>query len=180
MPVDSRENQRRTSKSPYVRLMFGASPLPRVMKRKACGLSVRSTNKVHSDAIVLNRLGELFIKVNRWDDAERVLRRSLDVLEENPVALNGVAQVSLELGKNQVAAESALLAVGLFHYFPAAHFHLGEALVELGRETDAIAAYETCLGMGYEPGTTHGRLAALYRLRNPVLAKHHENCSYNL
>ena len=71
-----------------------------------------------------------------------------------------------------------MLAVGLAHFFPAAHFHLGEALVQLGHESDAIAAFETSLGMGYQPSTTHERLAALYRLRNPRLAEYHENCSY--
>ena len=86
-----------------------------------------------------------------------MFRRSLALLADNPLAHDGLAHVSLEQGKHQSAAENAMLAVGLAHFFPAAHFHLGEALVQLGHESDAIAAFETSLGMGYQPSTTRVR-----------------------
>ena len=63
--------------------------------------------------------------------------------------------------------------MGLTHFFPAAHFHLGEGLIGAGRESEAIAAYETALGMGFDPQMSHARLAELYRLRNPAKAKQH-------
>ena len=47
------------------------------------------------------------------------------------------------------------------------------ALHGAGREQEAIAAFETCLAMGYEPHATHCRLAQLYFSRNPEKANRH-------
>ena len=129
------------------------------------------------NAALYNQLGQLFIDTSAWSEAETAFRASLATVAENPVALDGLAQLSLRRGDFAVAVEHAIGAVGLMHFFPAAHFHLAEALVGLTREAEAIAAYETALKMGFEPRATHSRLAELYRLRNPAKAKHHENCS---
>jgi Flp pilus assembly protein TadD len=95
------------------------------------------------------------------------------LLPESSVALDGLAQLSLRRNDFSAAVEQALGAVELTHYCPAAHFHLGEGLRGAGRDAEAIAAYETALGMGFEPQTMHDRLAALYRLRNPSKAAQH-------
>jgi hypothetical protein len=97
----------------------------------------------------------------------------LALLDENPVALDGLAQVSLRRKNFKLAAEHSLVAVGLMHFFPAAHFHLGEALRGLGKNSEAIAAFETSLAMGFEPKATHSRLAEMYRLKNPAKARYH-------
>jgi TolA-binding protein len=49
-----------------------------------------------------------------------------------------------------------LRCIGLNFHRPFAHFHLGEAFVQLGRYTDAAHAYEVCLKMA--PGTNKARL----------------------
>jgi tetratricopeptide (TPR) repeat protein len=129
------------------------------------------------DAALYNQLGQLFIDTSAWSEAESAFRASLATVAENPVALDGLAQLSRRQGDFAAAVEHALGAVGLRHFFPAAHFHLAEALVGLDRGAEAIVAYETALKMGFEPRAAHACLAELYRLRNPAKAKHHENCS---
>jgi predicted AlkP superfamily phosphohydrolase/phosphomutase/tetratricopeptide (TPR) repeat protein len=125
------------------------------------------------DAGLYNQLGQLFLSTSVWNEAETAFRRALELLPESSVALDGLAQLSLRRNDYAAAVEQALGAVELTHFFPAAHFHLGEGLSGAGRDAEAIAAYETALGMGFEPQTTHNRLAALYRLRNPARAAQH-------
>jgi predicted AlkP superfamily phosphohydrolase/phosphomutase/tetratricopeptide (TPR) repeat protein len=166
--------------SPYVQLMHASVALADGARGEARRIAHAVNADKPQDASILNRLGELFLRTAAWSDAKAAFRNSLELVQDNPVALDGLAQVSLHEGEHQSALENALLAVGLVHYFPAAHFHLGEALTQLGRERDAIAAYETSLGMGYEPAETHRRLATLYRLRNPTKAKRHEEWSHSM
>ena len=89
------------------------------------------------------------------------------------MALDGLAQVFNEEDQFQEAAEHALEAVSLQHFFPEAHFHLGVALRGMKRDEDAIAAFETSLSMGHEPAATHEQLASLYRCSDPVRAQQH-------
>ncbi|MEI9959836.1 MAG: hypothetical protein WDM76_01515 [Limisphaerales bacterium] len=48
-------------------------------------------------------------------------------------------------GDNEQAIEYALEAVGIAHYFPRAHFHLAQALFNIGRREEAIAAAQLCV-----------------------------------
>ncbi len=125
------------------------------------------------DAGLYNQLGQLFLETRAWSEAETAFLGALACVAESSVALDGLAQIYLQRGDFADAVEHALSAVGLTHFFPAAHFHLGEGLMGAGRESEAIAAYETALGMGFDPQLSHARLAELYRLRNPAKAKEH-------
>ncbi|HKI67975.1 MAG TPA: hypothetical protein VKA67_00165, partial [Verrucomicrobiae bacterium] len=98
---------------------------------------------------------------------------------DNPAALDGLAQVHLERNEPEAAVEKVLQAVGLIHFFPEAHYHLGVGLERLGKANEAILAYETALGMGYYPILLHGRLAELYRPIDPDKAARHEKIVAN-
>jgi tetratricopeptide (TPR) repeat protein len=124
---------------------------------------------------LLNRIAELFLDAEMWADAESIFEESLVLSENNPLAQNGLARICLEQDRFEEAAEHARLAVGLIYCYPAAHFNLGQALHDSGREEEAIDAFEGCLAMGYEPAETHYRLAVLYRIRDPLKAKHHRD-----
>ena len=80
----------------------------------------------------------------------------------------------LERQEPDLAVEKALRAVGLIHYFPEAHFHLGLGLERLGKSREAISAYETTVGMGYQTNLLHQRLAELYRPIDARKAAYHE------
>lgn len=119
------------------------------------------------DPTILNRVGELFLGLNDRDEASLSFKRSLALMSDNPVAHDGLSQVAIRSGRFAEAAEHALLAVGLTHYFPAAHAHLGEALHALDKPNEAISAFETALAMGYKPQSMHRALAILYKDRDP-------------
>ena len=129
--------------------------------------------------LLFNQLGRAYLQLERWDDARDVFQKSLEVEPENPAALDGLARVHLECGEPENAVEKALQAVGLIHFFPEAHFRLGTGLERLGKNREAIMAYETALGMGYQPDLLHCRLAELYHPINPQKAASHEKVVIN-
>lgn len=113
--------------------------------------------------LMFNQLGWAFLCLQQWDEAANAFQKSLEMEPENPAAFDGLARVHLEHNEPEQAVEKALQAVGLIHYFPEAHYHLGTGLEKLGKNPEAILAYETALGMGYQPALLHRRLARLYR-----------------
>ncbi len=125
---------------------------------------------------LLQRLGKVYCMQQRWDEAESVLGRVLDVDPDNPTALNSLAEVCIANGEHARAVELALQAVGLFHQFPRAHRTLGQALAELGMDDQAILALQTSLGMDPTHRGAHHWLAKLYRRNNRdmQLATRHE------
>jgi tetratricopeptide (TPR) repeat protein len=127
--------------------------------------------------LVCNQVGRGYLQLGRWDDAAAVFQGSLETEPDNPAAFDGLARVHLERDEPAQAVEKALLAVGLIHHFPEAHFHLATALERCGKAREAIAAYETALGMGCEPPFIHGRLAALYRPIDARKVDHHERAA---
>lgn len=125
------------------------------------------------DLGMANQLGRLMIELDAWEQAAAIFERSLEIYQENPAALAGLAQIYNERVQFQDAAEHALEAVSLQHHFPEAHYHLGVALRGLKQETEAIAAFEASLGMGHDAVSVHEQLASLYRCSDPNRANQH-------
>jgi predicted AlkP superfamily phosphohydrolase/phosphomutase/tetratricopeptide (TPR) repeat protein len=130
-----------------------------------------------SHPLLGNQLGRAYLQFGQWQDAAAVFQQSLELEPENPAALDGLARVHLERNEPEQAVEKALLAVGLVHFFPEAHFHLGRGLEASGRPGEAIAAYETALGLGYPPERIHPRLAALYGPLDAQKAARHQKAA---
>ncbi len=132
-----------------------------------------------SHPLLLNQLGAAFIRLKRLDDAAAVFQQSLEVEPDNPGAFDGLACVHLQKSEPERAVENSLQAVGLVHFFPEAHFHLGTGLEQLGKTREAILAYETALGMGFQPALLHRRLADLYGPVDSKKAALHEKAAAN-
>jgi tetratricopeptide (TPR) repeat protein len=109
------------------------------------------------------QIGNVYLKGKHWPEAEQAFARTLALDADNAHAHHGLAIALLGLERYEEAAESALRAVGLLHFFPLAHFHLGVALVRLGWDDRAIQAFEVALAM--QPGMVlaHRYLASLHR-----------------
>ncbi len=101
--------------------------------------------------LLCNQVGRAFLQLERWQEAADAFRRSLETEPDNPVALDGLAAVHLAQGEWERAVEKSLEAVGLVHFYPEAHFHLAVGLERFGKIREAIAAYETALGLGFQP-----------------------------
>jgi predicted AlkP superfamily phosphohydrolase/phosphomutase/tetratricopeptide (TPR) repeat protein len=107
------------------------------------------------------RIGETYLRQRRTRDAERAFHCALAIDGDSAEAHRGLALVYLRQRRNQEAVEQALVAVGLQHFLPMGHFHLGVALARLGHRERSIPAFETALSMlpGLLPA--HRWLAAL-------------------
>ncbi|MEO6435105.1 MAG: tetratricopeptide repeat protein, partial [Tepidisphaeraceae bacterium] len=107
-------------------------------------------------------IGRGYLRLRRWEEAERAFRRALQLDTDSEAACHGLATVALARERNEEAAELALRAVGLRPEYPEAHYHLGIALMSLGRHDEAAVALKRSLAL--RPGVlaAYRRLAELY------------------
>ncbi|MEM6784696.1 MAG: alkaline phosphatase family protein [Bacteroidota bacterium] len=121
------------------------------------------------------RLGDAYIMLQRWTDAERALLKALTIDPDNELAHRSLSLAYLHQHRYQEAADAALRAVGLRFHFPAAHYHLGEALTRLGRYNLAAQSFEVALSQAPNMTKANRWLAELYRthLDQPAKAAHH-------
>jgi predicted AlkP superfamily phosphohydrolase/phosphomutase/tetratricopeptide (TPR) repeat protein len=127
----------------------------------ACLLRSEQSNPYLPDLHL--RIGHVYLRQRRTNDAERAFERALEIDGDSPTAHLGLAMAYLRKRRNEEAAEQALLAVGLQHFLPLGHFYLGVALARLGYRERAALAFETSLTM--LPGliAAHRWLATLYQ-----------------
>lgn len=111
-------------------------------------------------AFVFDRLGWAYLRLKRLDDAERVLRRSLELEPEGRFAPFALAGIHLDRNRPEEAAEEALRALGRQYRWPEAHARLGIALVRLGRIPEAMRAFEVSIAQRPTP-LAHDCLADL-------------------
>jgi tetratricopeptide (TPR) repeat protein len=109
-----------------------------------------------------NQLGEVYLRRRRWSDAERAFRKAVAIDGDNARAFHGLSVALLRQDKAVEAAELALRAVGLKHFFPGAHFQLGKVLTRLNWPERAAQAFETGLTMRPNAAVAHRYLARLY------------------
>ncbi|HLH16322.1 MAG TPA: alkaline phosphatase family protein [Bryobacteraceae bacterium] len=95
-------------------------------------------------------IGQVHLHLQRWADAERAFRSTLEWDSDLPAAYAGLAQALLRQNRFDEAAEAATDALARRFDLPEAHFTLGAALVRLKRYERAEQAFETCAGLTAE------------------------------
>ena len=110
-----------------------------------------------------NRLGQVYLRERRNEDAERAFRKALDIDGDSAVAYEGLATALSRQNRGEEAVEHALTAVELLHNMPRAHLRLGITLARLGLYEEAVRAFETCLKLAPNTMNAHRWLARIYR-----------------
>ncbi len=129
-------------------------------------LHFKAAEKIEKNAPDLfNRLGEVYFKMKRYDDAEKSFREALQKDPDNAAARLGLARTYLRRRWNRRAAEEALKAIGLLYHNPLAHYVLGTALHRMGRIHDAVQALHVAVAQNPTFPDAHRRLASIYRTR---------------
>jgi predicted O-linked N-acetylglucosamine transferase (SPINDLY family) len=94
-----------------------------------------------NDVDCLHLLGYLETTAGRAARGAELLRRSLKLNPDQPVALLNLAAASLELGEPQSALEFCQRCLELAPEYAQAHYLYGKGLVQLGRNEEAAQAY---------------------------------------
>jgi predicted AlkP superfamily phosphohydrolase/phosphomutase/tetratricopeptide (TPR) repeat protein len=121
-----------------------------------------------------SQLGYIYLHRRLWADAERAFNTALVIDGDNARACHGLAVALLRQNRPADAAEWALRAIGLQHFFPAAHFQLGLILARLNWPERAVEAFEAGLKMRPNAAAAHRYLCRLYaRLGQDEKARAH-------
>jgi tetratricopeptide (TPR) repeat protein len=122
------------------------------------------------------QIGEAYLKLRRYADAERTFNKAAAIDPENPHVHLGLARSYLGRGRATRATEEAIRAVSLTYHFPLAHYVLGLALARLKRYDKAAEALEVAVAINPNFRQAHLRLVRLYtrRLDEPEKAAEHQ------
>jgi len=105
--------------------------------------------------------GDLYLRLRRWRDAQRVYERALTLDPDHAHAHLGLCRVALMRRKFGAAAQSALDALERVHSYPLAHFLLGQALAGMKEYGRAAEAFRAAISLNPNFPEAHGRLATL-------------------
>lgn len=125
-----------------------------------------------------NQIGSIYLRKRLWKDAERAFLRALEIDGDYAPSCNGLSIALIRQDRLVEAAEYSLRAVGLQHFFPAAHFQLGAVLARLNWPERAAQAFE--MGLQMRPGVlvAHRYLARIYaRLGQTEKARFHREAA---
>ena len=91
----------------------------------------------------LYRLGEIYKLQNKFKNAKECFINAINIEPDKAKYNKSLAEVLIELGDYEEAAEYAFTSIELVKYYPAGHYILGRALEKLGDLENAKLAYET-------------------------------------
>jgi predicted AlkP superfamily phosphohydrolase/phosphomutase/tetratricopeptide (TPR) repeat protein len=109
------------------------------------------------------KLGEVYLKMGRLEEAGNACERALKLDPDNPSAWFGTARVRLRQRRNQDAAEAAMNSVGLVFHNPMAHFLLGIALFRLDRMERAVDAFRLAVAQNPNFARAWAMLAFIFK-----------------
>ncbi len=133
--------------SPNVDLLEGIYHSKSGNIEKAIECFKRTENNVSSPIGILMELGRIYLKIEKFKDAEFVFSNVLQQDDNEANAHYGLGVACLRQGKLEEAADELLNSIGLIYNFAPAHYHLGETLYKMNRIPEAKQAFEVCLNI---------------------------------
>lgn len=159
--------------APYSDLIRGLSSAAEGRTEEAFAAFEECERTGLPSGLLFERLGLAYLELGRSVDAERLLRRSLELEPDGRFARFALAGIHLERGRPEEAAAESLRAIGRQYRWPEAHARLGVALLRLGRQPEAWRAFE--LSISQRPtATAHDGLAVLLAADPAQAARHRE------
>jgi tetratricopeptide (TPR) repeat protein len=108
-------------------------------------------------------LGNAFLRLGRWDEAEDAFRQAVQQNPTDARARDGMATICLKHGEYEDAADWALRALEQDMQLFRAHYHLGLALAQLNRPAEALQALETSARIDPSRAAPYYRLSQITR-----------------
>jgi predicted AlkP superfamily phosphohydrolase/phosphomutase/tetratricopeptide (TPR) repeat protein len=124
---------------------------------------------------VFLQTAELYLRLRRLSDAQRVYEKALEIDPDHASAYLGLCRVALRRRKFGVAAQAALDALQRVYHDPSAHFLLGLALSGMQEYERAAEAFRAAIAFNPNFPEAHIRLARLLetRLGDAASAREH-------
>ena len=118
---------------------------------------------------------DLYLRLRRFGEAEKVYKRALEIDPDNAHAHLGVCRILLRRRRFAAAAQSALDALQRIYHYPMAHFLLGVALAGMKEYARAADALRAAISFNPHFPEAHLRLAVLLEkhLGDPAAADEH-------
>jgi predicted AlkP superfamily phosphohydrolase/phosphomutase/tetratricopeptide (TPR) repeat protein len=148
--------------SPSMQLLLG-SLLEAEGRTETALIHLHKAEQLAPDLPQINlRLGSAYLAARQFKQAEAAFRKVLELDGDHAEACYGLSVALMRQHKLEESVAMALRAVGLQHYYPAAHFQLGAALARLNQPARAAQAFEHGLAMNPGALVAHRYLARLY------------------
>ncbi|MCZ6682789.1 MAG: tetratricopeptide repeat protein [Planctomycetota bacterium] len=126
------------------------------------------------DVEVLNELGQVYLLLNRPEDARRPLLRAAQINDRDPIIQLNLTECHERLSRFTEALRYARRATELNPAAPEGYVWKGRILMGLGKPAEALSALQTVIGLDPENHDAHmGLGAALVILKRPAEAKSH-------
>lgn len=128
------------------------------------------------------QIGNVYLRRQRWEDAERVFTKALEIDGDSPEAHDGLGVAYRWQKRPEEAVHEHMQSVGLLHHRPQTHIHLGLALAEVGRIDWAVRAFNVALEQDPNNPFPHRCLAELFERvkKDPQQAKDHREAADRL
>ena len=111
----------------------------------------------------LFHVGNVYVGLNRFEDAESAYRRGLEIDEFHPNCLMGLCRTYGLMGNPEKAIDLGKQAIGLKYHFPLAHFFLGKAYLQTGDIDLGISSLRKAVDQNPNFVEAHRLLAERYR-----------------
>ena len=158
-----RETDPETKDLPQIDLTEGTLLMYENKPRKALEALLNAEKKMPHFPHLYNQLGNVYLKMQKWKEAERPFIKALSIDENNAHAHFGLGLSYLRQNKTWDAIDELLSSLGLIFHNPSAHYHLGEALLKAGEPQRAVEAFKVTIRQS--PGYTraHQWLEHIYQ-----------------
>jgi tetratricopeptide (TPR) repeat protein len=121
----------------------------------------RAAAREPANPVVHQVAGDYRLARRRLAPAQACYAKAIELDPDNAQARSGMAQVALDLGDFEGAAEHALASLQHVFWNPLAQFRLGQALAGLGKRAEARRAFEHAVEQSPAFAEAHCRLAAM-------------------
>jgi len=148
-----REKQDR--ESPGLDILEGNLLLAEQRYRKALDLFEKAEREGGEQPLLSLRIAHAYLQLNKLEDAERAIRKELEVNTEEANAHHTLGIILYRQMRYEEAIDSFMDTIGLLYYFPAAHYYLGETLMKLEEYEKAAEAFDVTLRLA--PGVNAAR-----------------------
>jgi predicted AlkP superfamily phosphohydrolase/phosphomutase len=122
------------------------------------------------------QIGETYLALHRWNEAEIAFRKALVIDPLNPHAFLGLARAALpDRTRGEQAVEAALDSIRLLYQNPMAHYVLALGLMRIRQYFRAAEALRVAVSLNPNFEQAHRVLARYYRRATGEMEKHQEH-----